>query len=217
MTCEEALVLISGHLDNENTTEEEMQLHAHLEHCAQCRQVLEAFREIDTDIADLTEEVPAGLREDVMAAIRREAAPKKKKKQIRWAPVAAAAALVLVIGASAMHMPSFRAEQETAAPMMARSMPAEAALMDTSVEAAAAAEIDLQELADDLQADVAVTFELLPELEVCPCETLDSGFLLYRLESADAAVELSRRYGIELYQPAVYGDAAAYVLLLPEN
>ena len=79
-----------------------------------------------------------------------------------------------------------------------------------------AAAVDPQALAEERQADVAVTHEILPEMEVCSLETLEDGSLLYQLETADGAVQLSRTYGVELYQPA--GGSASevsYALLTP--
>lgn len=232
MTCEDALILISGHLDQENTPEEEAQLQSHLAQCAQCRELLETFREIDSGVADLEEEVPAGLRQDVMAAIRKEAAPRKHVKRKSRMGLAVAAALLLVVGAASLQLPGVHT-QETASPMMARSMPAEeiadysvasAPAEYTLMEDAAAVESDMvfveispQALADARQADVAVTYELLPEMEVCQCETLENGALLYDLEQADGAASLSRLYGVELYQPAVNGGGSSYALLLPKN
>ena len=43
MTCEDALILLSGHLDGVNTQEEETELFAHLQSCAGCRDLLAAF------------------------------------------------------------------------------------------------------------------------------------------------------------------------------
>ena len=71
MTCDEALELISGHIDQENTPEEEALLQAHLQTCAQCREVLQAFIDMEGGISCL-EEPPADLRERVMEAIHAE-------------------------------------------------------------------------------------------------------------------------------------------------
>ena len=60
MNCEEALVLISGHLDHENTAEEEAQLQRHLEACAACRSLLDTLREMENGFPTM-EEVPDGL------------------------------------------------------------------------------------------------------------------------------------------------------------
>ena len=78
------------------------------------------------------------------------------------------------------------------------------------------ATVDPQELADARGADLVVTHEILPEMEVCNCETLENGLLLYHLETADAAVQLSRLYGAALYQPTEkIENAESYALLMP--
>ena len=53
-------------------------------------------------------------------------------------------------------------------------------------------------------------------MEVCACETLEDGTLLYILESADAAAELAENYGLELYR-TVGGSkgAVSYARLVP--
>lgn len=121
MKCEDALLLISGHIDGENTPQEAQLLQEHLADCEACRAVLEAWTEVDMGIASLTEEAPADLCEKVMASI---GAPKKKQ---RWLPVlAAAAAVALVIGLGSGHMPAM--QQEEAVPMVARTMDVEFAV-----------------------------------------------------------------------------------------
>ena len=94
----------------------------------------------------------------------------------------------------------------------------EAALeLETTDSAVYSSAIDPQQLADERQADVAVTYELLPEMEVCTCETLGSGAVLYLLETADGAVNLSRIYGVELYQATIHSGSCSYALLLPQE
>ena len=213
MTCEEALILISGHIDQENTEVEEAQLREHLEHCSECQSVLCTFEEIDAGVLSLKEEAPAALCDDVMAAIRMETAGKKHTHR-RWSGLAVAAALIAVIGVGTLQKNETVA-QDAVVPIAARSMPAE---MDSTVVSTLEIDeaVDPQLLAEERQADVAVTEELLPEMEVCSCETLEDGSLLYCLEAADGAVCLSRLYGIALYQP-VAGAASdvSYALLVP--
>ena len=66
MNCEDALCLISGHIDGQNTAEEEALLQAHLENCASCREILQAYQAVDQGVAALEEEPPQGLAEAVM-------------------------------------------------------------------------------------------------------------------------------------------------------
>lgn len=206
MNCEEALVLLSGYLDQTNTEEEMAQLREHLAVCPDCNQVLHTLEEINIGVAALEAEPPADLRTSVMDAIRVEAKPRRKPR--RWMPVAVAAALVLMIGVSTMR------QDNAAAPMAATADLAAPAMYARTMDAAATvSEYDSQALADRLLADVVVTGELLPEMEVCPCETLEDGTLLYRLADANAAAELSRKYGLELYTPAETAAEVSYARL----
>lgn len=208
MKCEDALLLISGHIDQENTPEEEAQLLQHLQHCPECRNVLQSFEEMQSDLLALNEEPPADLRENVMNVIRSDTAVPKKQHR-RWVGLAVAAALALVIGAAAL--PKFEpAPAEPDMPMMARSMPvAEETLSADAVQ------VSPQEIAESRHAAVTVTSELLPEMEVCVCETLETGELLYCLESVSDAENLSEQYDLPLYVPSQIAAEVSYALLLP--
>ena len=203
MKCEDALLLISGHIDGENSLEEEQLLQAHLADCEACRAILQAWTEADQGIASLEEDAPADLCEKVMASI---GAPKKKQ---RWWPVlATAAAVALVIGLGSDYVPAV--QEEAAMPMAART---------ASVEFAETAdffpEINGQILSDVRTAYVVEVSELLPEMENCPYEELEDGSLLYLLPSIEMAVELSETYGLELF---IHQQAEeAYALLLDKG
>ena len=203
MKCEDALLLISGHIDGENSLEEEQLLQAHLADCEACRAILQAWTEADQGIASLEEDAPADLCEKVMASI---GAPKKKQ---RWWPVlATAAAVALVIGLGSGYVPAV--QEEAAMPMTART---------ASVEFAETAdffpEINGQILSDVRRAYVVEVSELLPEMENCPYEELEDGSLLYLLPSIEMAVELSETYGLELF---IHQQAEeAYALLLDKG
>ena len=202
MNCEEVLVLISGYLDDRNTEEEMTQLRAHLEQCPACRQFLEAFQEIDRGTAALEAEPPADFKDMVMASVRAEAKPVRKRN--RWIPVAIAAAFVAVIGLGAVRQDTNVAETM---PMVATADQAVQVLKSRTVETDAAAAPDAQKLADRFGSDVVVTKELLPEMEVCSCETLEDGSLLYVLETADMAQILADKYGLELVWPMTEGSS----------
>ena len=201
MSCEEALILISGYLDGTNTEEETTRLRSHLECCPDCRQVLRTLEEIDYGVVALKEEPPADLKDAVMNAIRAEAKPRRKSR--RWIPIAAAAALMLVVGMSQLEPQ--KAEQVAAPAALTDTAVYSRALMDAPAavyESRSVQQVNSQQLADRLGADIAETGDLLPEMEVCPCETLEDGSLLYRLESAGTAAVLSEAYGLELFRPA---------------
>ena len=207
MKCEDALLLISGHIDHENTAEEEAQLQLHLDNCEACRAILQAFEEMDGGLVLLEEEPPADLHRNVMNMIREErAAPKKRNR--RWFGIAVAAAFAVVIGASALPKPT-PAPVEANMPMAARAVPGTVEMLsaDTGVSA--------QNIADEKQAAVAVTYELYPELEVCECESLEDGALLYCLSNADAAEALSQQYHLDIYLPSQAVSDVSYALLLP--
>jgi len=199
MNCEEALVLISGYLDGTNTDAEMAQLRTHLEDCADCRQTLQTLKELEQGMVSLKEEPPADLKASVMEQIRMEAKPTRRLR--RWIPVAAAAALVFAVGLGGLGP---RVETNMAAPASLQSDTAAPAVYSRRMEdsSAQSAELDSQIVADRLGACVAESRELLPEMETCPCETLEDGSLLYQLSGFDAAKTLSERYALVLYRPA---------------
>ena len=206
MKCEDALMLISGHIDGENTPEEDCLMQAHLESCGQCRQILQAYLEQDDGIAALTAEPPADLCGKVMEAIAGEKTPKKKQKF--WPVLAAAAAVALVIGLGTGYLPAVESQPE-AVPLAARSMPEEA------VEPAACdffEEINGQIISEVRRAYVVETDRLLPELENCSIEELEDGSLLYLLPSAETALELSEKYDLKVFWHQQAEEA--YALLL---
>lgn len=212
MTCEEAIILISGQLDRENTPEESSALQAHLAGCGVCRQLLQELTAMEQGLAEL-ETPPEGLREGVMDAIRAESR-KRPRWHTRWAGAAVAAALVLVVGFGAVSRAAPQAE-EAAAPMMARSAgPAAYAADDGVAVQSTVSAPSAQALADDRQTDVVVLSAEVPELENCPWEMLEEGAVLYTLPEADSAAELSRLYDAELCQPAgEYAGDRSYALV----
>lgn len=208
MTCHEALILISGQIDGENTLEENRQLQAHLETCSQCRSVLKAFVDQDRGVAALVQEPPKDLCAKVMDAIAAEKQEKNRKHRL-WPVLAAAAAVALVIGLGAGSLPAFEPQHT---PMTARMIQEP----ETEVVVNELTEIlNPQLLAEERQAQIVVTYDLLPEMETCPWENLPDGSLLYCLPAADSAMELSLTYGLELYEAANAEAGVSYVLLLP--
>ena len=209
MKCEEALLLISGQIDGTNTDEEMALLREHLAGCPDCRQTMEVLTQIEQEIAGLEEEPPASLKTNVMNVIRAEAKPKRNTR--RWAPVAVAAALIVVVGMT--QFGQLKREDLAAPASIADSaMPV---VYSRSVAEAPVQFVDSQLLADELGGDVAVTRDLLPEMEVCSCETLEDGTLLYLLDSAEAAAELSEKYDLELHHPSVALGDRSYARLMP--
>lgn len=110
MNCEEALILLSGHIDGQNTAEEEAALQAHLAICAACRGVLQAYEEINAGVAELATEPPKDLRSSVMEKITEHPAERRRRRRF-WlgsGTAVAAAAAVLVLLVSAGKLPNFR-------------------------------------------------------------------------------------------------------------
>lgn len=113
MTCEEAWPLLSGHMDGENTPEEEEELRAHLSICPACKELLGAYEGVDRQVARLKNDAPEGLKQGVMYRIQNEKQPRKNKR--RWligpgtAVGVAAAILVLLVGTGKVQMPGLRA------------------------------------------------------------------------------------------------------------
>ena len=102
---EKMLLLLSGHLDGCNTSEEEALLQEHLAQCPDCRRILTEYEKIDAGIADLTQAPPASFTANVMRAVQAEPRRAEPKKPRRFsfgfgtAVAAVAAILLLAIGA----------------------------------------------------------------------------------------------------------------------
>lgn len=93
MECKEFLDLLSGRADRENTKEEDLLLQRHLSSCARCRARLADYEVIDRAVADLSEDPPEGLAENVMARI----SPPAKKRRFIFGGGTLAAVIVLAI------------------------------------------------------------------------------------------------------------------------
>ena len=75
MNCNDYLPLLSGHLDGENSPEEEQRLQAHLAQCANCRARLQAFERGDRLLRADTAVPPAGLTASILAAAAKTPQP----------------------------------------------------------------------------------------------------------------------------------------------
>lgn len=213
MTCEEALVLLSGAVDGTNTKEEDAALLAHLESCPDCRALLDSFLETDGIIRALEEEPPDHFCSDVMAQIRNEAGmSQRRQKPAKWIGIAVAAALVLTVGTGsfASHLRTRQtptvASARTASEPAALSLPAENGLPT-----------DPQALAEALGAQIVISENVLPELEHCVFETLSDGSTLYWLQDAGEAAELRDRYDLPLYAPDQIADSGVSYALVCES
>lgn len=129
MTCEDAMMLLSGHLDGVNTQEEESELFAHLQTCSGCRDLLAAFEAADAGIAALEAEPPAGLTDRILDAVRQE--PRRRKSARPWlVPVATAAAVAVVCWAGLQALP-----QMSTSTAVDNAVPAQMTRTETTVTA----------------------------------------------------------------------------------
>ena len=102
MNCEQMNDLLWAFLDGELTAQEEEQMHAHLEQCADCRALLEQLQTLRTSFSDL-EEIPApeGFAQRVMEQVEKETKPKVvhlfKRPQMRSFAALAAILLLIVV------------------------------------------------------------------------------------------------------------------------
>lgn len=107
--CEMYQELISCLLDGELNEEESTALAEHLEHCPECEAMFEAFAGLSRSLGENMEEVPEGLHENIMAAVRREDIKNKNSRKKLSKPMKAAlttaACAVLVVGVGAAVLP----------------------------------------------------------------------------------------------------------------
>lgn len=101
--CEKFEDLISAYIDGEVTSEERDELMAHIENCPHCAELLAIYTDISliaSEDVEPPEELLAGVMAEVHKINAKNAAPAKKAKVIylRWAAIAACAALVIFAG-----------------------------------------------------------------------------------------------------------------------
>ena len=133
--CDEFAALLDPYIDGELSPKEAARVREHLRTCGGCRAYVQAalaMRDAFPEAEDTP--VPDGFAEGVMAAIRANAAPQKRRRP-RWQktllPLAACCAIV-VLAVSSLPRPGDTAVQDTAEPAAA----------EESVPAAASAETD---------------------------------------------------------------------------
>ena len=135
MQCEPYLPLLSGHIDQTNTDEEEALLQAHLAQCAHCRELLKQMEQADALLADIPSVPPDDLAQRIMRQIRAEAKKRHHTGRIFGilaAGVAAAAMLVFVFSGS-FPMPFASSDQKVDTAAIAAPEAATNVLMDVAV------------------------------------------------------------------------------------
>lgn len=205
MTCEEALLLVSGHLDGENTAEEERALQQHLCSCSQCASVMYAYEQIDTALSAAEEKAPADLRTCIMEQIKAES---RKKKYRPWGGIAIAAAFCLTIGLGSMWDLNTDTGLQTVSQTQSRTITQKSTVPDGAQLA--------QVYAEENGAAVVVVHELYYEIEIYPCQTTKEGYVMYRLPDYASAVSLGENYGCAVCEPSGFVDqTVSYALLVP--
>lgn len=207
MNCEEALELISGHLDGENTEAEEAALRAHLEGCPACRAALDDYGALDLALADLEAEPPAALAQGVLT----RAAAEKSAAGRRWrryggAALAAAAVIALVLTTS--RLPSLQkgrasTVEPAAEPAVQSDVPAPASLLPAEDAESRAYSPAAEFQAADVTFAGGPFFDL-PEVTEAQLEALYGPVEAVTFSEAERAED--RRYDGVTVRCAVYED-----------
>ena len=95
--CEYYQELISCMLDGELTSQDEERLRTHMESCAECRAMYEAFSSLSGTLAADLEDPPAELTQGIMFKVRASEAAHRKRGRVRVGRIAAAAACLAVV------------------------------------------------------------------------------------------------------------------------
>ncbi len=104
MNCDDARVLMHGHLDGELDLADDLEVQRHIEECPRCASEYAALRAMRTRLKDetLRFEAPAALKEKIRRAIPAPPAPRANGYQSRreaWAPRAVRFVVPMAIGA----------------------------------------------------------------------------------------------------------------------
>lgn len=163
--CEDFAALLDLYVDGELSPGEMVRVQAHLDECPACRAYVDdalAIRAAFPSVEDT--QVPDGFAEGVMAAIRAQAAPRKKSRPWLKAalPLAACLALVVLVRSGPLRQQKFEAAADAA------SVTAETA---TEVPEAAAEEEAPAELESQVRASAEDSAAPQIEAYMAPTET----------------------------------------------
>ena len=160
MGCDDYKELISLYFDKELDEKEEKELFEHLTNCPSCRKEFEELKVVMDMLGEIEEEeLPEGFHNEVMAKIKAEAKPKKKKTPwARYTSIAASICAVFIVGGAVfatgfMGMGGSQFAADAASPQMYGMMSntttesAKGEIMyDTVVEEEAEAPMEMEEL-----------------------------------------------------------------------
>lgn len=142
LDCEQALELLSAKIDRALTAEESAALEEHLAACPACRALLADLESLHAELPRLAAQPPAGLKDDIMAAVRQaKVTPfQGKQKQWRWRSLASLAAVLVLVfaGGSALRQWDGAASRTEQLPAAGEELRSDAA-RDTAAPAVAAA------------------------------------------------------------------------------
>ena len=157
MGCDDYKELISLYFDKELDEKEEKELFEHLTNCPSCRKEFEELKVVMDMLGEIEEEeLPDGFHNEVMAKIKAEAKPQKKKTPwARYTSIAASICAVFIVGGAVfatgfMGMGGSQFAADAASPqmygMMSNSTTTESAksevMFDTVVEETAPMEME---------------------------------------------------------------------------
>ena len=192
--CERYIDLMMRSIDRETTPREEAELRAHMDQCAACRALYEAYRAVDTGISALEEEPPETLTAAVMNSIHTEQqqkSPKHLLRRFRFTAIAAVAAVLVLVfarfqpDAASVTGNNMRAASSAsdAVPQAEYQTAGDAAWMPAPEEAAA------EETMEDAMEDAAPE-ECAPETAEMPMAIAedDAGTVAARKSSDDSGL-----------------------------
>ena len=107
MTCEENRTVLHAYLDGELDAPRSAEFEKHLEGCAACVRSLESHEVLRSKIqhANLYEPLPLGLENKIRRQLRESSTAPSLPRVFAWRWLAAAAALLLVVGISWRYIP----------------------------------------------------------------------------------------------------------------
>lgn len=159
--CEKFEEMISAHIDGELDEAGERVLQAHLKTCSDCRALLKAMSAVSQE-AGKVPDVPEGLHESIMSAVRAEAGTEKRKRRrgaLTWLrPTAIAAACCVVIVAALLAGGGFHWRMDSSSSSMTAAMdkaPADTGASDNETAAAIVGSVFDKTASDSGEPDAA--------------------------------------------------------------